>query len=162
MKTRAKMYRGQYRAVEDALESWKVDHEEAMGVCDLEEVIRVCLQVQSAVAEMVKLMWKKGFSGEIRDPEEVGQYVRKALDAGVLAWSAIREGAEECAAAGYDVEGANGIPAALAEVTAARDDFARRWPFFRRGGMERGAKEIAEGRFITGEELLRELHSQGS
>ena len=36
MKTLAKMYRGQYRAVEDALDAWKADHDEATSVRDLE------------------------------------------------------------------------------------------------------------------------------
>ena len=40
MKTITGMYRDQFRAVEDAAESWKADYDEATGVHELEEVIR--------------------------------------------------------------------------------------------------------------------------
>jgi hypothetical protein len=161
MKTRAKMYRGQYRAVEEALESWKVDHEEAMGVCDLEELIPFLASITPPVLELVGYFWDRGFSGAIGDPDAMGQVVLDALEAGVEAWSAAQGGVRECTAAGYVVEGTDKIPAALAEITAARDDFARRWPFSRKEDVERGAREIAAGRFVTGEEILRELHRQG-
>ena len=161
MKTVAKMYRGQYRAVEEALETWKVDHDEAMGVCDLEEVICVLLRLQPNVLKLVRVVWEKGSSGKIDDPQEIGQLMLTALNAAVKAWQLIEKSAAECAKAGYDVNGSEHSPSALATVTAARDDFAGRWPLYRTEDAERGAKEIAAGKFVTGEELLRELQGQG-
>src|SRR5665213_2742389 len=64
MKTLAKMYRGQYRAVEDALEAWKSDHDEAMSVCDLEEVVRTCLRLNDSARELVRSAWELGFAGK--------------------------------------------------------------------------------------------------
>jgi len=162
MKTLAKMYRGQYRAVEDALETWKADHDEAMSVCDLEEVIRTCLRLNASARDLVRSAWEFGYSGKALNSEEIGSCVLQVLKAGAVTWKSLAESVEERVAQGYTVEGADGIPAALAETRTLAADFAARWPFARQEDIEAGAREIAEGNFITGEELLRELHSEGS
>ena len=75
MKTLAKMYRGQYREVEDALETWKADHDEAMNVHDLEEVIRTCLRLNNSARELVRSAWELGFAGKALDSEGIGKDV---------------------------------------------------------------------------------------
>jgi hypothetical protein len=161
MKTLAKMYRGQYRAVEDALETWKADHDEAMSVRDLEEVIRTCLGLNDSARRLVRSAWELGFAGKAQNPEEIGREVLPALKAGVVTWRSLAEGVEERAAQGYTVDSADRVPAALEEIRALAADFAARWPFVRKQEVERGAREIAAGKFTTGEELLREIHGEG-
>jgi hypothetical protein len=161
VKTLAKMYRGQYRAVEDALETWKADHDEATSVWDLEELIRTCLGLNASARELVHAVWELGFSGKAHNPEEIGRDVLPVLKAGVVTWKSLAEGVEERVAQGYTVESADRIPAALEEIQTLAADFAARWPFVRKEDIEQGAKEIAAGKFVTGEELLRELHGEG-
>ena len=162
MKTLAKMYRGQYRAVEDALDAWKADHDEAMSVRDLEEVVRTCLALNASARELVRSAWEIGYSGKALNSEEIGKDVLQVLKAGVVTWKSLAESVEERVAQGYAVESADGIPAALAEFQARAAEFAARWPFARKEDIEGGAREIAEGKFVTGEELLRELHGEDS
>jgi len=162
MKTLAKMYRGQYRAVEDALEAWKSDHDEAMSVCDLEEVVRTCLRLNDSARELVRSAWELGFAGKALDSEGIGKDVLQALKAGVVTWNSLAESVEGRVAQGYTVESADGISSALAEIQALAANFAARWPFARKEEIEQGAREIAAGKFVTGEELLRELQGEGS
>jgi hypothetical protein len=129
MKTLAKMYRGQYRAVEDALETWKADHDEATSVWDLEELIRTCLRLNASARELGRAVWELGYSGKARNSEEIGREVLPVLKAGVVTWKALAEGVEERVAQGYTVESADRIPAALAEIRALAADFAARRPF---------------------------------
>ncbi len=158
MKTIAKLYRSQYRVIEEAVESWKADHDAAMAACDLEEIIRICLDINARVAEWVRVLWNTGFQGKVSNPEESGKSLLKVLRAGVEAWQALVEGVEDYTAQGYVLENAEQVPAALKEIRALHDDFAARWPFVRKEDVERGAREIAAGKCVTGEELLRELH----
>src|SRR5438105_4665625 len=111
MKTLAKMYRGQYRVIGDVLETWKADHEEAMAVGDLEEVIEICIGLNQRCGEIVKKAFSVGFSGKMRNPEEVGGYVLKALKAGSETWKEIDEAIKEAIASGYSVNGTDRIPA---------------------------------------------------
>lgn len=160
MKTLAKMYRGQYRAVEDALETWKDDHDEAMSVRDLEEVIRTCLGLNASARDLVRAVWELGFSGKAHNSEEIGRDVLLVLKAGVVTWESLAKSVEERVAQGYAVEGADRAPPALAEIQSLAADFAARWPFIRVEDIEEGARQIAAGEFVTGEELLREMHSE--
>jgi hypothetical protein len=160
MKTLARMYRGQYRAVGEALETWKADHDEAMAVHDLEEIIRTCLGLHDRTRELVRAAWDLGFAGNVGDPDGLGRCVLKALEAGVEAWGGLQESVEITAAAGYAVDGAGRVPAALAEARVLAADFAARWPFARKEDIERGEMEIKAGKFVAGEGLLRELQGR--
>ena len=162
MKTIAKLYRGQYRVVEEAVESWKTDHDAAMAACDLEEIIRICLDVNARVEEWARVLWDKGFQGKISNPEESGKTLLKVLKSGIEAWQALVEGVEDYTAQGYVLENAGQVPAALNRVRALHDDFAARWPFVRKEDVERGAGEIAAGKCVTGGDLLRELQGHSS
>ena len=161
MKTLAKLQHGLSRAVKEALETWKADHDEAMAVRDLEEVIRVCVDLDAYTRKFVRSAWEMGLSGEADDSEEIGRDILKGLEEEAETWQALSESAAECAARGYTVEGADRIPTTLAEVRALRNDFASRWPFVRAEDVGRGVSEIAAGKFVTAEELLCELHGQG-
>jgi hypothetical protein len=162
VKTTAKMYRGQYRAIEDAVETWKADHEEAMVVCDLEVVIRTGIWLNDRCRELVQGVFKAAFAGTIHAPEDLGKCILKLLKAGCEMWETVANGAQEAEDRGYRVEGVSKIADALAASKALAADFDSRWPFIRREEVEKGSKEIATGKFATGEELLRELQGQSS
>jgi hypothetical protein len=162
MKTLAKLYRGQYRVVEEAVESWKADHDAAIAACDIEEIIRIGLGINAHVTEWVRDLWDAGFQGMVGNSEESGKSLLKVLKAGVETWQALVEAAEDYTARGYVLENADRVPAAWAKMQALHDDFAARWPFVRKEGVERGAREIVAGKCVTGEELLRELQGNRS
>ena len=162
MKTTAKMYRGQYRAIEDAVESWKADHEEAMAVCDLEVVIRTGRWLNDRCRELVQCVFDAGFAGKIQDPEDLGKCIVKLLQAGRDMWETLANGTKEATNRGYTVDGASKVADSLASVKTLATEFEFRWPFSRQEEIDRGSKEIATGKFTTGEELLRELQGQGS
>jgi hypothetical protein len=162
MKTLAKLYRGQYRVVEEAVESWKADHDAAMAACDIEEIIGICIGINFRVAEWARVLWDTGFQGKVGNPEESGKSLLKVLKAGAEAWQALVEGVEDYTARGYVLENAGRVPAARAKMQALHDDFAVRWPFIRKEDVERGAGEIVAGKCVTGEELLRELQGNRS
>ena len=106
--------------------------------------------------------WKEGFSGNVRNPDQVGRSVLGMLKAGIRAWKSCGEEASECSALGYVVDGSDRIPGLLAELRKLAADFRSHWPFMRKEGIERGKKELAAGDFVTGEDLSRELQSQDS
>jgi hypothetical protein len=161
MKTLAKLYRGSYRAIEEALETWKTDPEEARSARDLEATIRLCLSLQSDTKVFVDFAWEQARAERIEDMQAAGHYVVSLLESGVVAWECAAETAAWCAAAGCPVEGIGAIPASLAELRGLLEDFSRRWPFVRMEDVMRGSQQIANGAYVTGEDLLREMHSQG-
>ena len=79
------------------------------------------------------------------------------LNGGIEALRTAQQFAAEGVAAGHVVNGADKVPQALERLCDLQKDFTRRWPFFCKEEAERGAREIVEGKFVTGEDLLREL-----
>lgn len=160
MRTLAKLYLhgGQYEAVPKALEGWKADHREALRILDLEELIAGCLEAQDQTTELIRLCWELGYSGGIACPEEAGRLALRTLEAGLEAWESLAQAAGDHAQRGYGIAGADRIPAARAEFQELANQLKTRWPFAVAEDVERGAREIAEGRYQTCEDLLRELH----
>ena len=161
MKALAKMYGGQYRAIEDAAETWKADHKEAMEVYDLEKMIRSALWLNAAISEFVEAAFDAGSRGVMHDAEDVGKCILIVLDIACKTWETISKNTGEAVSKGYAVAGSEKIADSLAASKSLAADFAARWPFIRREDIDRGVTEIATGKFVTGEELLRDLQNPG-
>jgi len=154
MKTLPRLYRGQFNAVDETLEPWKIDHDQAMQVHDLEDVIEQCHLVDRQALRCVENAWSLGSSSGLSDHEEHGRCILDMLRAGVRAWGRIVQCVEQAEEIGYDVKGASDSRIALAELRRIHEDFAGRWPFARAEDVKRGEREISEGKFITAEDLL--------
>jgi hypothetical protein len=158
----ARMYRGQLRAIEEALDSWQTDHAEAMGVHDLEETVLLCLELDRRIRKQVIEVWEGAFGGAAIQSEKVGRVFRESLQVAVEVWKTLEAMVEECVRHGYHFEGADQVKEAQQRAIRLEADQAAHWPFVRLEDIDRGAAEIEAGKFITGEDWLRELHSQGS
>jgi hypothetical protein len=157
VKTLAKLYGDQYAAAGEAAEAWKAGHEQAEAVGEVEEIVDDCLALHPRVVRMVKHAWERAFAGKVTRPEGEGTAILGALRRVGWAWDVLDGVVRECTDRGYDVPAAGRVRETREEVRRLTADFASRWPFARPDVIERSRKEIEEGRFVTGEELLREL-----
>ena len=158
MRRLAQMYRGQYRVIDDAVETWKIDHDEAMAACDLEEIIRSCRQTNDACKKLTASALHVGFAGQVDRPEQAGELILRLLKSGVETWKNLATVVQGVTAAGYKIEGSDAIGPSTAELEALIAKFTKQWPFVLIEDVERGAAEIKAGKFVTGETLLRELN----
>jgi predicted transcriptional regulator len=160
MTTLPKLYGDQYAAAGEAAEAWKAAHEEARQVCEFEEIVRICLDLHPHVVRMVKNAWSRGFAGGVDKPERLGRQVLESLRRVGSAWLVLEDVGRLYTDLGYSLDDADRVRATRDEVRRMMEDFASRWPFANQEEIERGRREIEAGRFVTGEELLRELQGE--
>jgi len=162
MKTLAKLYRSQYRAIEDAIETWKTDPCEARSTYPLEEIIRGCLSIDTKATAVVNATWRAVAEGQIRDTDIAGHFVHGMLESRTMTWAFLAQVVRLCVVAKRSVQGADEVATAQDE---ARKDFAlftQRWKFTDMDRLAEASDRIAAGVFTSGEELLRGMQGHES
>ena len=62
MKASATMFRGQARAIEDAVEAWQAEHDEAMRVLDLEVIVAAAVHIVGLIEQRQSVLWEALFT----------------------------------------------------------------------------------------------------
>jgi hypothetical protein len=160
MKVRNAIYRGKLRTVEDAVEAWKAEHDDAMGVRMFEDVVRECLAAHTLFRDMQKERWEKLFAGKISEVQTTGENLIKTFETSLLVYSLVEECLLRVKRAGFRVNGEEEFEKAFPELRSAAADFKSRWPFVDLKQIEESRAAFARGESQSVEEILGEL--QGS
>jgi hypothetical protein len=174
------IYRGQARAVEDAVEAWKLTHlakapwrdltagagsssgqdEVAETVKDVEAIVDASLQLHESLVAWQKESWEAIRSGREKRILALGNSLEKAYQANTDIFKAVSELLDWAKQNGYDVASARLFHERVADLRKLRDRFVAKWPFPKIEEMEEAIAQIARGEGIELEELIRELQSQ--
>ncbi|MBV9125036.1 MAG: hypothetical protein JO112_16905 [Planctomycetes bacterium] len=160
MKVKNAIYRGKLRTVEDAVEAWKAEHHEAMGVRMFEEVVRECLAAHTFFQDIQKERWGQLWAGQIREIQTTGENFLRVLETSLIVYSLVEECLLRVKRAGYSVNGEEEFEKAFQELRSAAADFKSRWPFVDHQQIEESRAAFAQGESQSVEEILGEL--QGS
>jgi hypothetical protein len=149
--------RSQVRAIEDVVDAWKADHECAMKVHDIEDIIRVGVFVREQFRGWVADLWECASTGQTSNPVAEGETIlhwfaeaRKVMGlvSAQIAWATSQ---------GYTVDNAQEFATALDDVRKMEEDFRSRWPLPDAQQVAQARKEFASGAFQSAEDVLREL-----
>lgn len=158
VKTKSVICRGQARTIEDAVETWKADHEDAADVRAIEDVIPVCLTLCQLLQEWQKDVWESLFSNRLRNVHSTGELLRKGYHHALPALDGVADCLRWAEQKGYEVDKTAVFQQAAESVRRLHEDFTRRWPFLDRAAVEEARAQIGRGEFLSAEEIQRELH----
>ena len=130
METKTVICRGLADTIAAAVEPWKADHEKALRVRDIEDVVALCLHLHHHLHEWQRQAWEYAFSGEMRDPQTTGETLRSALEIGLQSCEMVRQAVGWANAKGYQVDQATDLHQAAEDLTKLQKDLLQRWPFF--------------------------------
>ncbi len=159
MNAHATLMKGQARTIEDAVEAWKADYDEAMHVRDLEAILAFAIQVEALLRQGQANLWTGLLAGEIKNPPAIGETGRAAYAKVVVAFSVLASATKDAVAHGYEVEKAEAFAVAQARLIELQQEFDRDWPAPDPAVWERSRKEFAAGQFRSVREMLRERRS---
>ena len=159
MKTRNIICRGQTRTIEDAVESWKAGHDDAMEVRDIEDLVAFCLSACQFMERWYKEAWELALAGRLKKVQSAGKMLRTALDRSVEALEEVRGCVKWAEKKEYTVDNAREVLAAADRVKRMRDDLNERWPFLDKQQIEAARAELSRGDYQYAEDILPELQS---
>jgi hypothetical protein len=143
------------------VESWKGDHDDAMAVRDMEDVIAVCLQEKGFFLAWYKDTLELFATKKIKDAEATGEMLKNSLDQALAAFQGVCGLIAQAEQKEYSVNSSEAFKNAKKELKELRENLADRRLSFDRARIQQARKEIAEGRSKPAEDILRDLQSSG-
>jgi hypothetical protein len=159
VKTKSVICRGRVRTIEDAVESWKADHGDAMEVRDLEDVVRECLGMRDFLREWLNLAWGFLFADKLPAVQQVGEMLRIGFERTINVLTEVQGCIQRAAAKGYEVDKAAEFQEALGQIKHFQSKLLERWPFLDPDQITASRADFGKGSCQSAEEILRELQS---
>jgi|ERR1051325_10596736 hypothetical protein len=150
------IYRGRVRTVEDAVSFWKVSHDDAMAVRDIEDVVEESLAAIRILVEWQKEGWTLLLSGRLKNILEYGNSLRRAYVIGQNLIQAVSECIDRAEAGSYVVDNAGKYRSEIRELERLRKEFLAKWPFPTRAELT--ASEVDD--YLDLGEVVNELRHE--
>lgn len=153
--THSIIWKEQTRLIEDAVDSWKRAHQEAMQALDVDTLLEVCVVLGNYVRKLMAATWDELFSGKLTDVQDRGASFQKAFDQSAEAFADLAAVAQQLAGSGHELPHYPSFVTAQEQLLGLKGDFERRWPRFNLEALQ--AKLAGPAEFVDPEEFYREF-----
>jgi hypothetical protein len=153
-------YLGRTQAVEGMVENWKIKHDQAMFVMDLDEMVRECLDLNALCQHVWKTLWqllRRDPNGEAVDEAE--EPIKTALAKTQHIFQSVQDLVAQAREKGYTIQNAEALPIATEEVRAISAKIGVVYPQINEELAEEAIAAFKRGECIPIEELIREAQS---
>jgi hypothetical protein len=128
VRTQNAIGRGRVRAIEDAVETWRFDHDDALAVRDVEDVVRECLGMREFLRSWQNQAWAYMLANRLANIQETGEELRTELNRMLEIFPKVLAAIRWAKAKGYVFELEDQVEAAVADVKKMSQDLAfSRW-----------------------------------
>lgn len=141
MKTKHAIIKGQVRTVDDAVEAWQTDHQEAMYVCDVEDIIGLCLPWPEMFETAYAHLWDGAFQQQVPNIEVFAGLMRNVADGALQSLGRLATAIDWAKRLGYTVGKEADFIAAKQRVEELTANFKREWPWI----TPQGVAEVGSG-----------------
>lgn len=153
--TRSIIWKEQTRLIEDAVESWKLLHQEAMQALEVDVVLEMGVVLERYIRKLMAATWEELFAGKLTHVQDRGASFQKAFDQSVQAFADLAAVAGAIVAGGHELPHYSTFVAAHEQLLHLKNDFERRWPRF--DGEALRARQAQAAEFVDPEEIYREF-----
>jgi hypothetical protein len=153
--THSIIWKEQTRFIEDAVESWKLLHEEAMQALEVDAVLEMGVVLGNYVRKLMSAAWEELFSGQLTNVQAQGASFQKAFNQSAQAFADLADMVRAFADSGHELPHYPPFVAAHEQLLHLKSDFERRWPRFDGEALE--AKRNSSAEYVDPEEIYREF-----
>src|SRR2546430_1932527 len=115
--------------VEDLIKDWRADHEQAMAVRDIEELVEECCGLGKLLVRTWGGMLKLLFTDEKFNMIEVlGRRFHGVVAKALLMFRTVEKSIADADQKEYTVEGAEEFRQTVSQLLRVEQDFAKEWP----------------------------------
>jgi hypothetical protein len=157
MQIKRMLYKSRVRAMEDAIESWQRDHAHAMGVRDVEDLVRESLGIRDFLRQWSKDAWEGMRGNCFADVQWVGSTLLEAMNDGREIFEDAHRCITDAEALGYTVDERANFDRASEELTEMTEHLQRHWPWMHEDVQARSLADIQAGRVRRARDVLDEL-----
>lgn len=159
---------GKVKLLEEAVEAWKADHDDAMRALDAEDLVSHALSLANdELPRTWKRLWEILESAQSIDTEVIGKTLREVFDRVPALLESVRAVADETeASTGHTLRGRNNLDAAIERIRVLGNNIMSAWPWKNRPHHVHDRQKLLDAReaFSRGEyddieTLLRQARS---
>lgn len=150
-----RLQEGKIKLLEEAVEAWKADHDNAMQALDAEDLVADVLTLANdGLPRTWTRIWKILETVQSIDTEVIGMTLREVFDRVPFLLVSVRAVADQTeASTGHTLKGRIDLDAAIERVLALRSSILSAWPWKDRPYLPQNSQMIRESReaFSRGE-----------
>ena len=149
------------RAVVDLAEEWKIHHEYAMLVFDLEELICECIELGKLATHVWTSLADLLVTAKITEIDEVGDKFRMAVERTKEALALVQQGVVK-AKKDYKIDKADELLETMHAIESMSEDFEKVWPKANEQMAKEALEDYQRGDFKDSGELLANAQGYSS
>jgi hypothetical protein len=159
----ARRCRDRSNQLESYVDTWQIDHKEAMQVCDLEELIKECLELVPLLRRAWDRASELSFDAKVKSELlfVAEDLIRVAIDRTTITLRKISRLIETFERAEYTIVGAKELRDAVCDVEILDKEAESRCSPFDARQAEESLAAYASGDYKSAEGLLHELQGNG-
>lgn len=161
MKTTSSICRGRVRAVEDAVETWKAEHDDQLEIREIEAIVKECTGIRELLQTWQKEAWSLLWKNQLANTQHTGELLQTAYARCLTVFVKVRGCIQWAKRSGYADNREVEFEEVMAEIQRLSQELTMRWPFIDPKQIEQSRAEIKHGAFQNAEGILRELQGPG-
>jgi hypothetical protein len=142
------------RCVEQLVEDWQIEHQQAMRAYDVEELARECIELGALIEHTSKTLFEKLFKDDVPDVDEAGRVMTITLARSIKVFGSVHESMERVRHDGYTGDVADEFERTDKKVRGLRDLFDKQWPSLNREMVEKSRAAYQQGDYCFTEDAL--------
>ncbi len=154
MTTRGILARGQARALREAAETWKIDHQAAMAVRDLEDLVAEGISMAESYSVWRERCLVDLYSRRLPDVIPTGEALHDAGTDLSTGMATVEDCIQLAESIGYQIDQAEAFRKARKRLDSLLVDLADAWPQFDLAEIQRNEAQIEAGHSVALEDLL--------
>lgn len=145
------------RAIQDEVDAWKLDHDDAMQAWDIQDLVAECIALRKYVGTWKDEAWQLLMANKLKHVQATGEVLKRQLSHVEYLINLVENCVKSAAARGWEFDKAQELRDAKTAVAAMGADFEKRWPFVDAEQVKRSREDFDRGRYQPAEEILGEL-----
>lgn len=160
MSVAEQLLEGQARALADAARVMRETPESPSIVGkteELESLIQLALALVKVTERLRVVYWRRFLANQIPNVDAAGRRLLHLVEEVGLALQDLLRASHIAGTLGLDVDGVEDCKVALVRIRELQEELREQWPMVDPEEVERSRALAAQGRFVTLEDLVREL-----
>lgn len=151
--------------VDELVEAWQRDHQQAMFAHEVDELCAESNEVCRLCANMWSQLREQLFDCKVQDVDKTGRMALEAIEKALHGARRVLGLIADAGKLGFEINGAADLEEQVRNLEGIREKLLRKWPFYDHKMMEMSRESLADyarGDYQTVEEILHALQSGNS
>jgi hypothetical protein len=140
--------------VEELVETWQIEHSQAMFARDLEELVQECLELSGLLTKGWQSAVHVLFDEQFDDLDTIGKMLKVAIDKSIGVFRKVEDLISEAIRKHYDIEGAEAFRRAVSDTVAMKKEVEKQWPAVNHRMIQESIAAYSRGDYQTAEDML--------